>query len=210
MLRAPRRPVCRQKYLLSPLLGDKPACGPVPWPQHRQNCRQVPRHLHRQISRQVSRPRTLLTWQLAFQTGPDTAIKSAGFWAFASYRISKQFNHFLGLKIVQYFAKCLCLLLLLCLSACRPLPRRPPHEVYPQLSQPPLCQRLSRMVSQPVQRRVCHLVPQIWLLLPSQSTLLQVSRPPHSTMFREVSRPAHLLECQADYHPVHRHSHHQL
>ena len=67
-----------------------------------------------------------------------------------------------------------------------------------------------RLVSQPVQRRVCYLVPQILLLLPSQSTRVQVSRPPHSTVFRQVSRPAHLLACQPDCHLVHRHSHHQL
>ena len=67
-----------------------------------------------------------------------------------------------------------------------------------------------RLVSQPVQRRVCHLVPQISLLLPSQSTRVQVSRPQHSTEFREVSRPTHLLACQPHCHPVHCHSHHQL
>ena len=66
------------------------------------------------------------------------------------------------------------------------------------------------LVSQPVQRRVCHLVPQMSLLLPSQSTRVQVSRPQHSTVFREVSRPTHLLACQPDCHPVHCHSHHQL
>ena len=58
----------------------------------------------------------------------------------------------------------------------------------------PACKPAYWPVSRLVQRSVCHLALQISLFLASQPTDGQVSR--DSTLFLEVSHPAHLLACQ--------------